>query len=201
MNSSKSSQLDVVKKLKRAETRLRSLTRDLQSLEARKQGYLQDMVRGGKLLREVKEAEQGITRKHRAISRAKEAVSNLHAQLEGELARFKRDLIAQKQRELDRHMGQRERYLKRIEELEVEISRYRYLLTGKKDRRLAEVKDPLPREVRDRDNFISIDEVIGHISLEIHRIIRMNSKALLKEYMARESGNHPGFTKGCESPS
>ena len=200
MNSSKSSQLDVVKKLKRAEMRLRSLTRDLQSLEARKQGYLQDMVRGGKLLREVKEAEQAITRKHRAISRAKE-VSNLHAQLEGELARFKRDLIAQKQRELDRHMGQRERYLKRIEELEVEISRYRYLVTGKKDRRLAEVKDPLPREVRDRDNFISIDEVIGHIRLEIHRIIRMNSEALLKEYMARESGNHPGFTMGCESPS
>jgi hypothetical protein len=48
-----------------------------------------------------------------------------------------------------------------------------------------DVDDPLPREVRDRDNFISIDEAIGHINLKIHRILLMNSEALLKECMAR----------------
>jgi hypothetical protein len=118
-------------------------------------------------------------------------VGNLHAQLEGVLAELRRDLIARKQRKLDEYMGQRERYLKRIEELEIEISRYRYLLTGKKDRRLVEVKDPLPREVRDRDKFISIDEAIGHINLEIQKIIRMSSRALLTEYMVRGSGGVP----------
>ena len=75
-------------------------------------------------------------------------------------------MIEEKQRELNDYMEQRTRYLKRIEELEVEISRYRYLVTGKKDRCLA-------------------DEVIGHIKLEIHKIIRMSSEALLKEYLAR----------------
>ena len=59
-------------------------------------------------------------------------------------------------------------------------------MTGKKDRRLVGVKDPLPREIRDRDNFVSIGEAIGHIKLEIHRIVRMSSEALLREYMARE---------------
>ncbi len=82
-------------------------------------------------------------------------------------------------------MQQRAGYLKRIEELEVEISRYRYLVTGKKDRRLANVKDPLPSEIGHQDDFVSIDEVIGHIKLEIHRITRMSSAALLKEYVVR----------------
>ena len=83
-------------------------------------------------------------------------------------------------------MEQRARYLKRIEELEVEISRYRYLVTGKKDRRLVKVRGLLPSEIRHQDNFVSIDEAIGHIKLEVHKITRMNSEALLKEYLARE---------------
>lgn len=82
-------------------------------------------------------------------------------------------------------MEQRERYLQRIEELEVEISRFRYLVSGKKDRWLADVRDPLRREVGNQDDFIPIDETIGHIKLEIHRIVRMNTEALLKKYMAR----------------
>lgn len=182
----RSSRSDILNRLKQAEAWLESLSRELETLEAQKQGYLQEIVRGGQLLREVKETDQAITEKHVAISKAKEEVSNLYAQLEGELAKLKRDLIAQKQRELDQYMERRAQYLKRIDELEVEISRYRYLVTGKKDRRLVEVKDPLPREIGNQDNFIFIDEVIGHIKLEIHKITRMNSEALLKEYMARE---------------
>lgn len=139
----KSSRPDILNRLKQAEAWLESLRRELETLESQKQGYLQEIVRGGKLLREVKKADQAIKEKHRAISKAKEEVSNLHAQLEGELAELRRDLIAQKQRELNQYMGQHERYLKRIEELEIEISRYRYLLTGKKDRRLAEGERPV----------------------------------------------------------
>jgi hypothetical protein len=46
---------------------------------------LQDIVLGGRFVREYKQIDQVITRKHRAISEAKEEMSNLHPQLEGEL--------------------------------------------------------------------------------------------------------------------
>lgn len=181
----KSMAKDILNKLRRAETRLKSLSQDLQRLESEKQGYLQEIMRGAQLFREVEKADQMIKRKRLAISKAKKDVSNLRAQWEGRLAEFKKDLIEEKQGELNYYMEQRTRYLKRIEELEVEISRYRYLVTGKKDRCLADVKDLLPSEIPHQDDFVSIDEVIGHIKLGIHKITRMNSEALLKEYMAR----------------
>jgi hypothetical protein len=83
------------------------------------------------------------------------------------------------------YVEQRARYLKRVEELEVETSRYRYLITGKKDLRLADVKDPLPSDIPQHDDFEPIDEVMGHIKLQIHKIIRMSSGELLKEYLSR----------------
>lgn len=182
----KSMDTDILKKLKRAERRLESLTQQFQSVESEKQGYLREIMRGGQLFREVKRADQAIKKKRLAISKVKKEVGNLRAQLAGQLTEFRRNLIEEKQRELNQCMEQRARYLKRIEELEVEISRYRYLVTGKKDRRLVKVRDLLPSEIRHQDNFVSIDEAIGHIKLEVHKITRMNSEALLKEYLARE---------------
>jgi len=177
---------DILKKLKRAERRLESLSQEFQSLESEKQSYLKEIMRGGQLLREVKKLDQVIKEKSLAISKAREKVGNLRARLEGELAEFRRDLIEEKKRELNRYMEQRTRYMKRIEQLEVEISRYRYLVTGKKDRRLANVKDLLPSELGHQEDFLSIEEVIGHIKLEVHKITRMSSKELLKESLARE---------------
>lgn len=177
---------DILKKLKRAERRLESLSQEFQSLESEKQRYLKEIMRGGQLLREVKKLDQVIKAKSLAISKAREKVGNLRARLEGELAEFRRDLIEEKKKELNRYMEQRTRYMKRIEQLEVEISRYRYLVTGKKDRRLANVKDLLPSELGHQEDFLSIEEVIGHIKLEVHKITRMSSKELLKESLARE---------------
>ena len=177
---------DIVKKLKRAERRLQSLSQEFQNLESGKKSYLQEIMKGGQLFREVKETDQLLKKKSLAISRIRKEIGNLSARLAGQLAEFKRDLIEEKQRELQHYMEQRSRYLKRIEELELEVSRYRYLLTGKKDRNLANVKELLPSELRDQKDFAPIDEVIGHIKLEVHRVTRMSSKALLKEYLARE---------------
>lgn len=177
---------EILKKLKQAERRLESLSREAQSLESEKQGYLKEIMSGGQLFREVEKADQVIKRKRLAISRAKEKVSNLRAQLQGQLGGFRRQLIEEKQRELNQCMEQRARYLKRIEELEIEISRYSYLVTGKKDRILAGVKDPLPPEVRHKDDFVSVDEAIGHLKLDVYKITCMNSEALLKEYLARK---------------
>ena len=182
----KSMDTDILKKLKRAERRLESLTQQFQSVESEKQGYLREIMRGGQLFREVKRADQAIKKKRLAISKVKKEVGNLRAQLAGQLTEFRRNLIEEKQRELNQCMEQRARYLKRIEELEVEISRYRYLVTGKKDRRLVKVKDLLPSEIRHQDDFVFVDEAIGHIKLEVYKITRMSSEALLKEYLARE---------------
>lgn len=181
----KSSYLDIWYKLRRAEKRLESLSRELETLDSQKQGYLQEIVRGGQLFIEVKEADQAIKKKGLAISKAKEKVGNLRSLLEGDLARFRKELIEEKKRELDEYVEQRARYLKRVEELEVETSRYRYLITGKKDLRLADVKDPLPSDIPHHDDFEPIDEVMGHIKLQIHKIIRMSSGELLKEYLSR----------------
>lgn len=152
-------------KLKQAETRFESLSREFQSLESEKREYLQELMRGRQLFREVKKADQAIQEKSLAISGAKEEVGNLRSLLEVELAQIRKDLIEEKQRELNHYMEQRARYMKRIEKLEVEISRYRYLITGKKDRRLLDVKDLLPSEIRHKKDFEPIDEVIGHIKI------------------------------------
>lgn len=193
----KSAGSDIWSRVKQAEKRLESLSRQFQRLESQKKGYLQEIMRGGQLFREVKKADQAIKEKSLAISKVKEEVSHLRAQLEGQLGGFRKDLIEEKQRELSDYMDQRARYLKRIGELEIEISRYRYLVTGKKDRRLVDVKDPLPSEIPHQEEFAPIDEVIGHIKLDIHRIIRMSSGELLKEYLAREGeGNQKPPSKG-----
>ena len=177
---------DILKKLKRAEKRLDSLSEEFQSLESGKKGYLQELMKGEQLFREVKETDQLLKKKSLAISKARREVGNLRARLAVQLAEFKRDLTEEKQRELDHYMKQRTRYLKRMEELEIEISRYRYLVTGRKDRHLANVKELLPSELRHQEDFVPIDEAIGHVKLEVHRITRMGSDALLKEYLARE---------------
>jgi chromosome segregation ATPase len=182
----KSMPAEILKKLKKAETRLESLSQEFQSLESGKKTYLQAILKGEQLFREVKETDQLLKEKKLAISKARKEVGNLRARLAGQLAQFKMDLIEEKQRELRRYMKQRERYLKRIEKLGVEASKYRYLVTGKKDRRLANVKDLLPSALRDQGDFVPIDEAIGHITLEVHRINRMGSEALLMEYLARE---------------
>jgi predicted nucleic acid-binding Zn-ribbon protein len=181
----KSTHPDIWHKLRRAKKRLEFLSREFQSLESEKRGYLQEIMKGGQLSNMVKEAGQAIKEKGLAISKVKGEVGNLRSLFEGELARFRKELIEEKQGDLNRCMEERTRYLGRIEELEVEISRYRYLVTGKKDRHLVEVENPLPLEVSYQDDFQPIDEVIGHIKVEIHKIICMSSEELLKEYLAR----------------
>jgi chromosome segregation ATPase len=181
----KSVRMEIVNKLREAEARLESLSKEFQGLESEKQAYLKKIMSGGQLFREVKETDKAIKEKRLAVSNAKKEVSNLRTRLEGQLARFKKDLIQEKQKELKQCMDQRTRYLERIEKLEVEISRYRYLVTGRKDRRLANVKDLLPSKIRHKGDFASVDELIGRIKLEVHQITRMNSEALLSEYLAR----------------
>lgn len=176
---------NVLDTLKRAERRLDKLSQEFQVMEARKQEYLREIMRGAHHYHEVEKADLALKKKRLAISRAKEEVSGLRTQLEIQLTAFKKDLIEEKKSELNSYMEERARYLKQIEELQVEISRYRYLVTGKKDRLLANLKDPLPSEIGPQDEFMSIDEAIGRIKLEVHRITRMNSEALLEEYLAR----------------
>jgi chromosome segregation ATPase len=176
---------DVLGKLRKAERRLEKLSQECERLETEKQEYLQEIMRGGQLYREVEKADEAMKGKRLAISKAKEEVSSLRTQLEVQLTHFKKDLIEEKKKDLDSFMEERARYLRRIEALEIEISRYRYLVTGKKDRRLANVKELLPSEIQPQDEFMSIDEAIGRIKLEVHRITRMSSEALLGEYRAR----------------
>jgi chromosome segregation ATPase len=176
---------DVLDKLRKAERRLEKLSQECERLEAEKQEYLKEIMRGGQLYREVEKADEAVKGKRLAISKAKEEVSSLRTQLEVQLTHFKKDLIEEKKKDLNSYMEERARYLRRIEALEIEISRYRYLVTGKKDRRLANVKDLLPSEIQPQDEFMSIDEAIGRIKLEVHRITRMSSEALLREYRTR----------------
>ncbi len=184
---------EILRKVTRAERRLAGLCKELQDLESTKRGHLQELMRGGQRSTEIKKTDQAILRKGHAISRAKEQVGNLRAELERELARFRKDLIEEKQREVDQFAKQRTRYLKRIEELEVEISKYRYLITGKKDQHLVKVESLLPPQTVKQEHFVPLDEVIGRINLEISRINRMTSEALLGEYEAREK-------KGNQNP-
>ncbi|MBW2122441.1 MAG: hypothetical protein JRH07_11415 [Deltaproteobacteria bacterium] len=175
---------EVLAKLKHAEERLEGLNQDFHTLESEKQVHLREIIKGGQGSPEVKRTDQAIKEKGILISQAKEEVANLRSQLEMELTLLRKELIKEKQRELDHFMEQRAVYLRRIEELETEKSRYRYLITGEKDHRLAKEKDPLPLEVRGRGDFVPIDETIGKIKLEVSRINRLSSKALLEEYLA-----------------
>lgn len=68
----KSSRLDILNRLEKAEARLGSLSRELEALESRKQDYLREIMRGGQHFREVKETDRAITEKHLAISKAKD---------------------------------------------------------------------------------------------------------------------------------
>ncbi len=176
----------VLKKLKRAESRLDTLTKELQDLVSEKQTYLEEIMKGGKRSHEVQRIDQAIQEKNRVISKAKARVGKLRAQLETELVDFRKELTEEKQRELDHYIEQRTGYLKRIAELEVEASRYRYLIAGKKDHRLANEENPLPLETPYQSTFVPLDEIIGRIQLELSRISRMTSKVLLENYLARD---------------
>ncbi len=182
----------ILGKLKQAETCLGSLSQEFQRLETEKQAYLREIMMGAQRSKEVKDSDQAIKQKGVDVSKAKEEVSNLRAQLEAQLGEFRKHLIEEKQADLNRYLEQKTQYLKRIEELELETSRYRYLITGKKDRRLANEKDLLPLENREQSDFAPIDELIGRIKLEVSRINRMNSEALLTEYLAREEQSTQG---------
>jgi chromosome segregation ATPase len=181
----------VLRKLKAAEMRLEALSQEIEELNSEKQDYLREIMKGGQRSAEVKKLDQAIRDKNLVISRAKEEVGNLHAQLEKQLAEFRKELIKEKQRELNQYMEQRAYYLKRIEELQTETSRYRYLLTGEKDHRLANKKSLLPLESDQEKDFTPIDELIGRVKLEVSRVNRMNSKALLEEYLERGQGPDP----------
>ena len=73
------------------------------------------------------------------------------------------------------------------EELELEASRYRDLVTGIKDYPLVNMNDLLPSDIGDQEDSVPNDEAIGKIRLDVSEINRMNSEALLREYLAREA--------------
>jgi len=177
---------EVLKKLKRAESRLDTLTREFQDLVSEKQTYLEEIMKGGKRSQEVQRIDRAIHERNRAVSKAKGRVSNLRSQLETELVEYRKELTEERQRELDHYIEQRAGCLRRIAELEVEASRYRYLITGKKDHRLANEENPLPLETPYQSNFVPLDEIIGRIKLELSRISRMTTNALLENYLARD---------------
>lgn len=185
----KSSLSEVLKGLKQVETRLEGLKQEFHNLESEKQVHLREMIKGGQRSPKVKKTDQAIQEKTLLISEAKEQASNLRAQLEMELVKLRKNLIKKKQGELDHHMEQRMRYLNRIEELEVEKSRYRYLITGQKGQRLAKEEDLLPLEAQNQGDFVPIDEIIGQIRLEVSRINRLSSKALLEEYVTKKKSD------------
>jgi hypothetical protein len=177
----------VLERLREAEARLEFLNREIRSLESEKQGYLKEIMKGGQRFSDVKRIDQALQDRSVLFSKTKEEAGNLRGQLERRLAKFRKQLVKEKQRELDRNLRRREGYLKRIRELELEASRYRYLVTGIKDYRLANVNNLLPSDIGDEDDSVPIDEAIGKIKLEVSEINRMNSEALLDDYLARET--------------
>jgi chromosome segregation ATPase len=177
---------EVLRELRQAEARLELLNKKIQNLESMRQGYLEEIMKGGRCSQEVKNTDEALREKSLILSKTKEQVGKLRGRLEIKLGKFKKELIEEKQKEVNHHMAQRARYLKRIEELEVEASKYRYLVTGEKSHRLANVKDPLPSEVVHQEHFVPIDEIIGRAKLEVSMINRMSSEALLREYLSRE---------------
>ncbi len=176
---------EILKKLKRAETRLETLHKEFQALESEKRVYIQKIMKGEQLATEVKRAGQAITRKSLAISHAKEKVGNLRAEAERQLAKFRKDWIDERQKEVNDHIKKRTLYLERIKELEVEVSKYRYLITGKKDHHLVDLDDLCLPKKDQLEAFVPIDEVIGRIKVAISQIHSMSSEELLKEYLAR----------------
>jgi hypothetical protein len=184
---------EVLEKLKQAEKGLELLNHEIHDLESAKKGHLNEVMKGGDGSMEMKKIDRTIVEKGSALSRIKEQVGSLRVELETELSEFRKQLIEERQCELNRHMDRRIQYLRRIEELELEVSKYRFLVTGKKDHRLAKVKDPLPSGVGHPEEFVPIDEVIGRTKLEVSSINRMSSEELLMEYIAREK-------KQCQNP-
>ncbi len=180
---------EILKKLKRAERRLETLHKELQALESEKRVYIQKIMKGEQLTTEVKKADQAMTRKSLVISNAKEKVGNLRAETERQLAKFRKDWIDEKQKEVNDHIKKRTLYLERIKELEVEISKFRYLITGKKDHHLVDLDDLSLPKTDQREALVPIDEVIGRIKVAISRIHSMSSEELLKEYLARVKQN------------
>lgn len=181
---------EVLKGVEEAETRLEVLSQEFRDLESEKAALLQEIMRGARRTVEVKKTDRAIQEKSLVISEAKEQVGKLRVRLETQLAKLRKDLIKKKQRELDHSMRRRARYLKRMEELEVEKSRYRYLITGEKNHRLAKEKDLLPRETQNQGEFVPMDEIVGRLKLQISKINRLSSKALLEEYLAREKDDN-----------
>ena len=177
---------EILKKLREAEKRLEGLNQEIRNLESEKQSYLKQIMKAGCLSSNVKRIAQALQDRNLLLSKTKEEIGNLRGQLETRLAKFRKQLIEEKQRELNWHLNKREGYLNRVGELELEASRYRYLVTGMKDHRLANVKDLLPSDIGDREAFVPIDEAISQTKLEVSGINRMNSEALLDAYLARE---------------
>ncbi len=177
--------LDTLGKLRQAEGILASLSQAIRILESERQGHLQEIVRGRQLLTELNRIDQTINEKKAAFSKSKEEVGHLRAQLESQLSDFRKDLLEEKQRALDSYVERRSGYLERIKMLEIEASKYRYLVTGKKDQRLANVRDLLPSDM-DAVDFVPVDGHIGKIKLQVSMINRMNSEELLKKYLDRE---------------
>ncbi len=122
--------LDTLGKLRQAEGILASLSQEIRILESERQGHLQEIVRGRQLLTELNRIDQIINEKKGAFSKSKEEVGHLRAQLESQLSDFRKDLLGEKQRALDSYLERRSGYLKRIDVLELEASKYRYLVTA-----------------------------------------------------------------------
>jgi soluble P-type ATPase len=60
--------MEIVNKLREAEARLESLSKEFQGLESEKQAYLKKIMSGGQLFREVKETDKAIKEKERLDS-------------------------------------------------------------------------------------------------------------------------------------
>jgi len=178
---------EVLEKLRQAEARLECLNREIRNLESDKQSYLKEIMKGGRRSLQVKRIDRALRERNLPLSKTKEEIGNLRGQLETKLAEFRKQLIEEKQKELIEHLEIREGYLKRVGELELEASRYRYFVTGIKDHRLINVRNHLPSEIEDQEDFVPIDQAIGYTKLDVSRINRMSSKALLDEYLARET--------------
>lgn len=178
----------ILDELRQTESQFDSLNKELRDLESQKQYHVREVLRGRKDLSQVTETNRAIKEMRLAISNTKERIGDIRTRLETRLVERRRELIQKKHAELDQHMELRKRYAKRIRELELEISKYRYLITGNKDRSLAGMEDLLPREIRLEEGFAPIDEAIVRVKAEISAASHISTKALLREYLAGETG-------------
>ena len=86
----------VLERLKEIETRLDSLGREIRSLESEKQGYLKEVMKGGRLSSEVKRIDQALRDRKVLFSKTNKEIGNLRGQLETRLARFRKQLVEEK---------------------------------------------------------------------------------------------------------